>query len=77
VGFWAAAAWLPRTFPALAAAFVLFRLFDAYKPGPLQALERLPGGWGTLADDLGAGACANLLTRVMIAWMPSWFAGAA
>lgn len=77
VGFWAAAAWLPRTAAALAAAFALFRLFDAYKPGPIAALEKLPGGWATVADDLAAGLCANLTTRLLIAWIPAWFSGAA
>jgi len=37
-----------------AAAFILFRLFDILKPPPLGALERLPRGWGIVADDLGA-----------------------
>ncbi|MBF0628395.1 MAG: phosphatidylglycerophosphatase A [Magnetococcales bacterium] len=40
--------------------FVLFRLFDILKPWPVNALERLPGGWGVMADDLAAGACAGL-----------------
>lgn len=34
--------------------FVLFRVFDILKPPPLRALERLPGGWGIMLDDLGA-----------------------
>lgn len=76
VGFWAAAAWLPLAAAPLAAAFALFRAFDAFKPGPIAALERLPGGWGTVADDIGAGLCANLTTRLLIAWMPALFAGA-
>ncbi len=37
-----------------AAAFVAFRVFDILKPFPLRALERLPGAWGVMADDLGA-----------------------
>jgi phosphatidylglycerophosphatase A len=47
-------------------AFVLFRLIDACKPGPVQSLERLPGGWGVMADDLGAGVAAGLVT--WLAW---------
>lgn len=34
--------------------FVLFRLFDIVKPPPLRRLEKLPGGWGIMLDDLGA-----------------------
>ena len=37
------------------AGFVLFRLFDIWKPFPARAAERLPAGWGIVADDLIAG----------------------
>jgi len=43
---------------AVGAAFLLFRIFDVWKPGPIRALERLPAGWGVLLDDLAAGAAA-------------------
>jgi len=35
--------------------FLLFRAFDIFKPWPIRKLERLPSGWGILADDLVAG----------------------
>lgn len=38
--------------------FVLFRVFDIFKPFPLKRLERLPGGLGVMADDVGAGLYA-------------------
>lgn len=40
------------------AGFVLFRLFDIAKPAPARRLERLPGGWGIVLDDLYAGILA-------------------
>jgi len=40
------------------AAFLAFRVFDGLKPFGLRRLERLPGGWGVMADDLGAAACS-------------------
>ncbi len=47
----------------LALGFVLFRVFDILKPPPAGWLERLPGGWGIMADDLAAaiyaGACLH------------------
>jgi phosphatidylglycerophosphatase A len=43
------------------AAFALFRLFDIGKPFPVRRLEALPGGWGIVADDLGAGIYAALV----------------
>lgn len=38
--------------------FVLFRLFDVWKPWPIRHAERLPGGWGVMADDLAAAVLA-------------------
>ena len=39
--------------------FVLFRLFDIWKPWPVGALERgVPGAFGVMVDDLAAGAMA-------------------
>ena len=35
--------------------FLLFRFFDILKPFPLRRLEQLPGGFGVVADDVGAG----------------------
>jgi len=63
VGFWVAAAWLPRTWTAALLAFVLFRFFDSVKLPPYKWLERLPGGLGVVMDDVGAGIVANLLAR--------------
>lgn len=38
--------------------FALFRIFDIMKPFPVRQLERLPGGVGVIADDVGAGLYA-------------------
>lgn len=57
IGHVAVGADLPLAF----AGFACFRLFDILKPWPVGALERLPGGWGIMADDLAAGVLANLL----------------
>jgi phosphatidylglycerophosphatase A len=47
--------------PELAASFVLFRVLDVAKPWPIRTLERLPGGWGIVADDLAAALAAGVL----------------
>jgi len=49
-----------------AAGFGLFRLFDIAKPWPIRRLERLPEGWGVLADDLMAGVYAWIVLQVCI-----------
>ncbi|OGR95343.1 MAG: hypothetical protein A2V88_11950 [Elusimicrobia bacterium RBG_16_66_12] len=66
VGFWVAAAGLPHDASAAGAAFVAFRLFDSVKLPPYRWLERLPGGFGVVADDLGAGLAANLAARLIL-----------
>ena len=38
----------------LVAGFLLFRLFDIWKPLGIKRLQDLPGGWGVVVDDLAA-----------------------
>ena len=59
-GMLAALAFWPPDFVHLLLAFVFFRLLDILKPFPINRLERLPGAWGVMADDLAAGALAGL-----------------
>ncbi len=47
-------------------AFVAFRFFDILKPPPARQAERLPGGYGVVADDLVAGVFANLTVRAAL-----------
>ncbi len=49
----------------LCLAFVLFRIFDIWKPFPVNRLQNFKGGWGVVADDLGAGACAALILLLL------------
>jgi phosphatidylglycerophosphatase A len=44
----------------LLAGFILFRLFDIWKPFPARQAESLPGGWGIMADDWIAGLYAAI-----------------
>ena len=48
--------------------FLLFRAADIVKPFPARRLERLPGGFGIMADDVMAGIYANLVLRLCI-WL--------
>jgi phosphatidylglycerophosphatase A len=56
--------WLPLTL-----AFVFFRFFDIIKPYPIRKLERLPGAWGIMADDAGAGVAAGALVHLILLWI--------
>jgi len=46
--------------------FLFFRIFDIWKPYPVRQLERLPGGWGIMADDWMAGVYAAVLLRMAL-----------
>jgi phosphatidylglycerophosphatase A len=49
-------------------AFVGFRVFDIWKPGPIRRAEHLPPiGFGIMADDLLAGLVAGLITLSLAA----------
>src|SRR6202789_371796 len=49
-------------------ALVLFRLFDIVKPFPVRRLERLPGGWGIVFDDVAAGLDAFCIASLLRIW---------
>jgi phosphatidylglycerophosphatase A len=50
----------PANWKYLVLGFILFRLFDIWKPFPARQAESLPGGWGIMADDWIAGIYAGL-----------------
>lgn len=58
---------MPAGFWGQLSAFVLFRFFDAVKPGPVAWADQLfkgfgwRGGWGILFDDFVAAGCTLLL----------------
>jgi phosphatidylglycerophosphatase A len=51
---------------AVAAGFVLFRLFDIWKPYPIRRLETLESGLGVMADDVLAGAYAAVVMSLLV-----------
>lgn len=50
----------------LISAFVLFRLFDIWKPYPIRRLEGLESGLGIMADDVLAGVYALIANSILI-----------
>jgi len=57
------------SWPLLIAGFLLFRLFDIWKPYPIDDLQILPGGLGICADDIVAGVYAGGCLAVIYAIM--------
>lgn len=65
-GFWLAG--LPATqfpWPGWVVAFLGFRLFDIWKPGPVGRADRRGDAWGVMLDDLIAGLFAGILVVIL------------
>lgn len=63
---------VPPTLAALALGFLLFRIFDIFKPFPARRSEALPGGLGIMVDDLVAAVYANLALHGLVYLFPSF-----
>ena len=57
--------------PLIISGFILFRIFDIWKPYPIDLLQDLPGGLGICADDIVAGVYAGICLMVINATMLS------
>ena len=56
----------------IVAAFVLFRVFDIWKPWPIRLLDRhLHGGFGIMIDDVLAGGFAAAVLAGLLYALPS------
>ncbi len=54
-----------RLWPGWVAAFLLFRLFDVWKPGPIGLLDRRSDAGGVMLDDALAGVFAGLCVVIL------------
>lgn len=57
---------IPVTVVNVFVALVLFRFFDILKPLLIRRLEKLPGGWGVMGDDVLAGIYSNIVLQVLL-----------
>lgn len=46
--------------------FILFRLYDIYKPYPIMKVQKLPSGLGIMLDDIIAGVYARIVLHIFI-----------
>ena len=67
-GQWIALLAVPLDWRWYLLAFLLFRLFDIVKPGPVRMAENLPGGIGVMADDIVAGVLAAACLLLIRWW---------
>jgi phosphatidylglycerophosphatase A len=64
-GYFVTMAFLPQHWFYPLAGFVLFRLFDVWKPFGIRQTQKLKGGWGVMIDDVLAGILANAILQVI------------
>jgi phosphatidylglycerophosphatase A len=57
---------VPLVWKSFLAGLILFRIFDMWKPFPINRLERLPEGTGIVVDDLGAGIYALIIMHLLL-----------
>ena len=74
VGMLITLAFIPVGWTGALTGFLLFRVFDVFKPYPAGRFEQLHGGLGVMADDAMAAVYANLSLRILIWLAPAWIA---
>ena len=65
VGMGISLIFLPKNWMLFLAAFILFRLFDIFKPFPVNKMENLKSGWGIMMDDVVAGFYALAIVHLL------------
>ncbi|HET9480425.1 MAG TPA: phosphatidylglycerophosphatase A [Candidatus Polarisedimenticolia bacterium] len=71
-GFFVTMLFVPPTVWTCTAGFFIFRALDVLKPWPASRAEKLPGGWGIMADDLICGMIGNLLIHLALWGLGFW-----
>lgn len=65
-GMLVALLFIPVSFVNVLLALGLFRFFDILKPLMIRRLEKLPGGWGVMGDDVLAGIYSNIVLQLIL-----------
>ncbi len=66
VGMWIALYLVPHNMLWSLVAFIIFRVFDIFKPGPVKVMDELHSSIGIMMDDVVAGILALLLTQSLM-----------
>lgn len=70
VGFWITMFLIPLTWYNVLLGFILFRLFDIWKPWPIAYVDKqVGGGLGIMIDDVIAGIFAWLVLYSLVSWV--------
>ena len=66
VGMWISLLFIPKKIWFILLAFVIWRVFDIYKPYPVNVAEKLDGGIGIMLDDIVAAIYTLIVTHIII-----------
>lgn len=67
VGVWLTLLFAPFSWPIAIVGFILFRIFDIWKPLGVRTLDqKIKNGFGVMADDLLAGLYAAVVLQMLI-----------
>ena len=66
VGQWITYLFIPFGLTNIVIGLLLFRLFDIWKPLYIRKFEKLPRGYGVMADDILSGIYANIILQLLV-----------
>ncbi|HCY77898.1 MAG TPA: phosphatidylglycerophosphatase A [Ignavibacteriales bacterium] len=66
VGTWIALIALPKTMLIILTSFLIWRALDIVKPFPARTSEKLPKGFGIMADDVISGFYSLIILHIIV-----------
>lgn len=69
-GMMLAVLWIPKSLVFFITGFLLFRLFDIWKPWPIILIQKSQRAVSIMWDDLAAGLLANLMLQIFLKFQP-------
>lgn len=70
LGYWITMLFAPSGWYWIVIGFVLFRIFDIWKPWPIYIIDhKVKGGFGIMLDDLVAGAYALVILQSIVFYL--------
>lgn len=70
LGLFVSMLFIPVNWQTLVASFILFRIFDIWKPLGIRKFDNSNSQFSVLADDIVAGIYANLSLRILVLLLP-------
>ncbi|MBK9255939.1 MAG: phosphatidylglycerophosphatase A [Saprospiraceae bacterium] len=68
IGFWVSILFIPMEIQYLLVAFVLFRIFDIFKPLGIRKIDKLKSSHSVMLDDVAAGILTNICIQIYLYW---------